>query len=58
MWLRLWTESRFLGSPWRQAQAPESLIWRLVTLQPFDPTLAYPGNVAIQAEAIIYVHGK
>jgi hypothetical protein len=30
----------------------------MVTLQPFDPTLAYPGNVAIQVEAINPMSGS
>jgi hypothetical protein len=30
----------------------------IVTLQPFDPTLTYPGNVAIQVEAINSMSGS
>jgi hypothetical protein len=33
-------------------------IWRWSTLQPFDPTLTYPGSVGIQVEAVDAMSGS
>jgi hypothetical protein len=51
MWRRWWTESPFLGSPWDRAQSTAVMDLAIVTLQPFDPSLPYPGHAGIALEA-------